>query len=304
VSEFLYVDYVPGRTPLFRGKVRDVYDLGDMLLLVASDRLSAFDAVLPTPIPDRGRILTQLSAFWFRRTSSIVPNHLLSTDISDIAAAAGVSGGALDLLRGRGMLARTAARIDFEFVVRGYLAGSGFREYRRTGGIGGMSLPKGIAQGGRLPQPVLTPATKADEGHDVNVHFEDVADAIGLETARQLRDVSIALYRHMHDHAWQHGLVLADTKFEFGVADGQVLLIDEIGTPDSSRFWDRQTYERSGWMSAYDKQFVRDFLEEVGWNKVPPAPPLPESIVAATRARYVEAFQRLTELPLEGEGSN
>jgi len=304
LNEALYVDYVPGRTPLFRGKVRDVYALGDLLLLVATDRLSAFDAVLPTPIPDRGRILNQLSAFWFRRTASIVANHFLSTDLDDIAAAVRVDESELGLLRGRGMLARAAQRCDFEFVVRGYLAGSGYREYRRSGGIGGLVLPKGIAHGGRLPEPILTPATKADEGHDVNVSFAQVANEIGATEATRMRDASVALYRHMHEHAWDRGLVLADTKFEFGLVDGQIALIDEIGTPDSSRFWDRETYERSGWMTAYDKQFVRDFLEEVGWDKIPPAPPLADSVVAAARARYLEPFQRLTELALEGEGAN
>lgn len=279
---------------LRRGKVRDIYDLQDALLLVATDRLSAFDHVLPTPIPDRGKVLTELSAFWFERTQSIVRNHLVSADPQVIADALGVGVDAMGDLAHRSMLVRRARRIDFECVVRGYLAGSGYRDYRRTGAVCGVQLPPGLTEGARLPEPIFTPATKNEGGHDENVPFAVVQAAVGRDLAERLRDVSLALYRFLHDHAYRCGLILADTKFEFGLLDGELLLIDEVGTPDSSRYWDRDAYESRGSVASFDKQFVRDYLERIGWNKQPPAPPLPPEIVEATRGRYLEAYRRIT----------
>jgi phosphoribosylaminoimidazole-succinocarboxamide synthase len=277
-----------------RGKVRDIYDLQDALLLVATDRLSAFDHVLPTLIPNRGKVLTHLSVFWFERTQSIVRNHLITADPRAIADVLGIGTEALGELAHRSMLVRRAWRIDFECVVRGYLAGSGYRDYRRTGAVCGVRLPPGLAEGARLPEPIFTPATKNEAGHDENVPFDVVEAAVGQDLAERLRDVSIALYRFLHDHAYRCGLILADTKFEFGLLDGELILIDEVGTPDSSRYWDRDAYESTGSMASFDKQFVRDYLEGIGWNKEPPPPPLPAEIVEATRARYLEAYRRIT----------
>jgi len=277
-----------------RGKVRDIYDLQDALLLVATDRLSAFDHVLPTPIPDRGKVLTHLSVFWFERTQSIVHNHLITADPRAIAHTLGIETEVLGDLAHRSMLVRRAWRIDFECVVRGYLAGSGYREYSRTGAVCGVRLPPGLAEGARLPEPIFTPATKNEIGHDENVPFDVVEAAVGRDLAERLRDVSIALYRFLHDHAYRCGLILADTKFEFGLLDGELILIDEVGTPDSSRYWDRDAYECAGSIASFDKQFVRDYLEGIGWNKEPPPPPLPVEIVEATRARYLEAYRRIT----------
>jgi len=281
-----------------RGKVRDIYDLQDALLLVATDRLSAFDHVLPTPIPDRGKVLTYLSVFWFERTRSIIQNHLITADPVAIAHTLGVGVDAVGELAHRSMLVRKAKRIDFECVVRGYLAGSGYRDYRRTGAVCGVRLPPGLTEGARLPEPIFTPATKSEVGHDENVPFEVVKAAVGQDLAERLRDVSLALYRFLHDHAYRCGLVLADTKFEFGLCDGELILIDEVGTPDSSRFWDRDAYESTGSIASFDKQFVRDYLEGIGWNKEPPPPPLPVEVVEATRARYLEVYRRITgQLP-------
>ena len=281
-----------------RGKVRDIYDLQDALLLVATDRLSAFDHVLPTPIPDRGKVLTYLSVFWFERTRSIIQNHLITADPVAIAHTLGVGVDAVGELAHRSMLVRKAKRIDFECVVRGYLAGSGYRDYRRTGAVCGVQLPPGLTEGARLSEPIFTPATKSEVGHDENVPFEVVKAAVGQDLAERLRDVSLALYRFLHDHAYRCGLVLADTKFEFGLCDGELILIDEVGTPDSSRFWDRDAYESTGSIASFDKQFVRDYLEGIGWNKEPPPPPLPVEVVEATRARYLEVYRRITgQLP-------
>ncbi len=281
--------------PLYRrGKVRDVYDLGDRLLIVTTDRLSAFDWVLPTPIPDRGKVLTQLSAFWFSRTAHLVPNHLLTTDLQAIAAAIGEPPDALQELVDRVMLVWRAERIPFECVVRGYLVGSGWRDYVRTGAVCGIQLPRGLREGERLPEPIFTPATKNEAGHDENVPFDVVAQTVGEELAGALREVSLRLYRFLHNFAYERGFILADTKFEFGRWRGQLVLIDELGTPDSSRYWDREAYEERGVMASFDKQFVRDYLERVGWNKQPPAPPLPPEVVEATRARYLEVYRRIT----------
>ncbi len=285
--------------PVFcRGKVRDVYDLGEFLLVVATDRISAFDVVLPTPVPDRGKVLTQLSAFWFERTRSAVPNHLVATDLSALAQAVGRREEELEGLRGRSMLVWKARRVDFECVVRGYLAGSAWKEYQATGRVCGVELPGGLQPGSRLPEPLFTPATKREAGHDENVPYEAVVAAVGPDLAGQLRDLSVRLYRVLAEYVEPRGLLLADTKFEFGFRDGTLLLIDEVGTPDSSRYWDREAYRR-GQLEPFDKQLLRDYLEAVGWDKTPPGPELPQDLVAELRARYLEVFRRITGREVE-----
>ncbi len=285
--------------PVFcRGKVRDVYDLGEFLLVVATDRISAFDVVLPTPVPDRGKVLTQLSAFWFERTRSAVPNHLVATDLSALAQAVGRREEELEGLRGRSMLVWKARRVDFECVVRGYLAGSAWKEYQATGRVCGVELPGGLQPGSRLPEPLFTPATKREAGHDENVPYETVVAAVGPDLAGQLRDLSVRLYRVLAEYVEPRGLLLADTKFEFGFRDGTLLLIDEVGTPDSSRYWDREAYRR-GQLEPFDKQLLRDYLEAVGWDKTPPGPELPQDLVAELRARYLEVFRRITGREVE-----
>jgi phosphoribosylaminoimidazole-succinocarboxamide synthase len=285
--------------PVFcRGKVRDVYDLGEFLLVVATDRISAFDVVLPTPVPDRGKVLTQLSAFWFERTRSAVPNHLVATDLSALAQAVGRREEELEGLRGRSMLVWKARRVDFECVVRGYLAGSAWKEYQATGRVCGVELPGGLQPGSRLPEPLFTPATKREAGHDENVPYEAVVAAVGPDVAGQLRDLSVRLYRVLAEYVEPRGLLLADTKFEFGFRDGTLLLIDEVGTPDSSRYWDREAYRR-GQLEPFDKQLLRDYLEAVGWDKTPPGPELPQDLVAELRARYLEVFRRITGREVE-----
>jgi phosphoribosylaminoimidazole-succinocarboxamide synthase len=280
------------------GKVRDLYRVdADRLLLVASDRLSAFDVVLPTDIPDKGRVLTGLSRYWFRETASIVPNHLVSTDPADVPAA--ISGGdqrVIADLRGRMMLGRLAEVIPVECVVRGYLSGSGWKEYLATGSVCGVPLPAGLVESDRLPAPVFTPAFKAPDGeHDENIRFERVVDLVGEERAEQVRGLSLALYRHGAAVCERAGIILADTKFEFGVLpNGDLILIDEVMTPDSSRFWDAAQYVPGRAQASYDKQFVRDWLVARQWNQSPPGPELPAEVVDGTRERYVEAFERLT----------
>ncbi len=286
---------LPGLPPPRRGKVRDVYDLGDRVLLVATDRISAFDAVLSPGIPDKGRILTRLSNFWFRKFADLVPNHLVETE-------AVLFGGALaphrELLRGRAVLARKCRVVPYECVARGYLAGSGWKDYRKTGAVCGQRLPAGLHEADRLPEPIFTPATKAETGHDENVPYAEVAAAVGAALAGRLRDLTLALYRGAAAYAESRGILVADTKFEFGLDDeGAVVWIDEALTPDSSRFWPKDTWKPGGSPPSYDKQFVRDFLETTGWNKTPPAPVLPPDVVAGTRARYVEAYEKLTGMP-------
>jgi phosphoribosylaminoimidazole-succinocarboxamide synthase len=274
-----------------RGKVRDTYDLGDQLLIVATDRLSAFDVVLPTGIPDRGRILTGLSAFWFDRLRAVVPNHVVTADVDAFPASVR---GHRDVLDGRAMVVRKMRRIDIECVVRGYLAGSAWKEYTATGRVGGVPVPPGLRQGSRLPEPLFTPATKADAGHDENITEAQMAGLVGATLTQRLRTLSLAIYREAAPLAEARGLVLADTKFEFGLDGDEVVWIDEAVTPDSSRFWDAAAYAATGSTESYDKQIVRDYLEQSGWNKQPPAPVLPAHIVEATRARYLEAYRRLT----------
>ena len=282
--------------PLFsRGKVRDIYDLGDRLFIVATDRLSAFDVVLPTGIPDRGRVLTGLSTFWFQRLGRIVPSHFLSADPQAFPPGLEAQ---RSVLGGRSMLVRKLRRIDIECVVRGYLAGSAWKEYAATGQVGGIPLPAGLRLGGRLPDPVFTPATKAAAGHDENITEAQMAEIVGPALTRRLRDASLAIYRDGAIVAEGCGLVLVDTKFEFGLDGDEVVLIDEVLTPDSSRFWDAAAYAATGSTESFDKQIVRDYLERVGWDKRPPAPALPAEVVAATRARYLEAYRRLTGAPL------
>jgi phosphoribosylaminoimidazole-succinocarboxamide synthase len=280
-----------GSIPKRQGKVRDVYDLGDRLLLIATDRLSAFDWVMPNGIPDKGRVLTCLSADWFERLR--VPNHLISTEIND--AGLDLEPEEQESLTGRTMVVRKARVVPFECVVRGYLAGSGWKEYRESGTVCGIALGPGLVQSDRI-DPIFTPATKAETGHDENVPFETMASAVGREVANTLQSMSLEVYRVAAKHALDRGLILADTKFEWGFDDetGELLLVDEVLTPDSSRYWSVETYSPGGPQPSFDKQFVRDWLETTGWDKSSPPPRLPEDVVARTRQKYVEAFERLT----------
>lgn len=281
--------------PLFgRGKVRDTYDLGDRLLMVATDRLSAFDAILPNGIPDKGRVLTLLSAFWFGRTRDIIPNHLISVETDDLPETLSASPEIADMLSGRFMLVRKAKRLDFECVVRGYLAGSGWADYQRTGSVCGVKLPPGLRQADELPEPIFTPATKAEEGHDINISLEEMKNILGEDLGQAIADVSIALYRATAAYALDRGIIIADTKMEFGLLDDQLILIDELLTPDSSRFWAVGEYAPGGSPPSFDKQYVRDWLERSGWNKQPPAPMLPDEVVAGTASRYREVYEWLT----------
>jgi phosphoribosylaminoimidazole-succinocarboxamide synthase len=279
---------------LRRGKVRDVYDLGERLLIVATDRISAFDHVLPTPVPGKGRILTQASAFWFQKTTGIVPNHLLSADLADIRR--GLPGGALldDSFRGRVTLAHKARRVDAECVVRGYLAGSGWKEYQKTGAVCGRKLPAGLREADRLPEPIFTPSTKAEQGHDENISRAQLADLVGADTARRLEAASLALYSFGADYLARRGVILADTKFEFGFLEDQLIAIDEMLTPDSSRLWPANSYRPGASPESFDKQFVRDHLERVRWDKTSPPPALPPEVVAGTTRRYEEFLRIVT----------
>jgi phosphoribosylaminoimidazole-succinocarboxamide synthase len=282
------------------GKVRDLYRVdADRLLLVASDRLSAFDVVLPTPIPDKGRVLTGLSRFWFAETAGLVANHLLGTDPTVLPDAFAAQA---DELRGRSMICRPARVLPIEVIVRGYISGSGWKDYQRSGAVGGIALPAGLRESDRLPEPIFTPSTKAEQGaHDENIDYDGAVALVGAPMAERVRDLALALYRFGRDRAEAAGIILADTKFEFGVDEvtGELLLIDEVLTPDSSRFWDAATYAPGGPQASYDKQFVRDWLEASGWDKTAPGPALPAPVVAGTRARYVEAFERITGASFE-----
>jgi len=277
-----------GITPVARGKVRDIYDLGDKLLIVATDRLSAFDVVLPTPIPDKGRVLTQLSLFWFNLLRDVIPNHVLSA--TDFPAP---FDSYKDDLAGRSMVVRKAQPLPIECVVRGYVSGSGWKDYRATGKICGVALPAGLRESDRLPQPIFTPATKAATGHDENISFERAVSLIGKELAERVRAISLEIYRRASAHAEPRGVILADTKFEFGLLHNDLIWIDEALTPDSSRFWPAAQYEPGGPQPSFDKQFVRDYLERIQWSKTPPGPELPPEVVAATRAKYREAYRIL-----------
>ncbi len=282
-----------GIEPSARGKVRDIYDLGDQLLIVATDRLSAFDVILPTPIPDKGRVLTQLSLFWFNLLSHVIPNHLISATEFPSAFAAH-----REELAGRSMVVRKTQPLPVECVVRGYLSGSGWKDYVAAGKICGIPLPAGMQESQRLPEPIFTPSTKAAAGHDENIPFERVVALIGEDLATRVRAVSLDLYQRAAAYAAPRGIILADTKFEFGLLNGDLLWIDEAFTPDSSRFWPAAQYKPGGPQPSFDKQFVRDYLERIRWPKVPPGPELPPEVVGATRAKYLEAYCILTGHPL------
>jgi phosphoribosylaminoimidazole-succinocarboxamide synthase len=279
----------PGLKLLGRGKVRDIYDLGDHLLIVATDRLSAFDVILPTPIPDKGRVLTQLSLFWFQKLADVIPHHVI-----DAKNFAGELAPYADALAGRAMLVRRTEPAPIECVVRGYISGSGWKDYQKTGAICGIPLPSGLRESDRLPEPIFTPSTKAATGHDENISFDETVTRIGRPLAERLRDVSLALYRRAAEHAAARGIIIADTKFEFGLRGGELIWIDEALTPDSSRFWPADQYSPGQAQPSFDKQFVRDYLERIGWNKQPPGPALPPDVVQGTRQKYREAYQRIT----------
>jgi len=287
---------LPGLTLFRRGKVRDTYRLSDdLLLFVTTDRISAFDVVMPNGIPDKGRVLTGLSRFWFDRMRALVPNHLVSDDIADLPPSLAAQ---RDMLEGRIMIGQRAARIDIECVARGYLAGSGWAEYKRTGSVAGYDLPAGLTESARLPRPLFTPALKNDAGHDENITPARLAAAVGADLARELERKTLMLYAEASDYAAARGIILADTKFEFGYINGDLALIDELLTPDSSRFWDVEAYEPGRPQASMDKQPLRDWLEASGWDKQPPAPHLPPAVADATRARYLRAYERLTGTPL------
>ena len=277
--------------PIKSGKVREIFDLGDKLLFVASDRISAFDVVLPQGIPDKGAVLNQISVFWFDLMRDVVPNHMISADMADYPAELQRYA---DILRGRSMLVRRTEVVPIECVVRGYLAGSGWKEYRRDGSVCGIPLPAGLLESDRLEEPIFTPSTKAETGHDVNISFGEMSDLIGEELSRQLRDVSIEVYSRAREYAAGRGIIIADTKFEFGYADDGIILIDEVLTPDSSRFWPADRYEPGRGQPSYDKQFVRDYLETLDWDKTPPGPDLPDEVVSRSREKYLEAYRLLT----------
>jgi phosphoribosylaminoimidazole-succinocarboxamide synthase len=282
---------LPGIRKLKSGKVREIFDLGDRLLFVASDRISAFDCVMPNGIPRKGEVLTQLSHFWFDQTRGIVPNHRVAASTDPWPAELQPF---VEVLKGRGMLVAKAKPLTIECVVRGYLAGSGWKEYRANQTVCGISLPKGLQECSELPEPIFTPSTKAETGHDENISFETARKLAGADLAEQARTASLRLYQFARDYARQRGIIIADTKFEFGLRDGKLLLIDEVLTPDSSRFWPADRYQPGRGQPSFDKQFVRDYLESLDWNKTPPAPALPAEIVAKTQAKYLEAYRRLT----------
>ncbi len=300
VDALLTID-LPGLALFRRGKVRDTYHLSDdLLLFVTTDRISAFDVVMPNGIPDKGRVLTGLSLFWFDRMRDLVPHHLVSTNVSDLPPALASQ---RDMLDGRIMIGRRAKRIDIECIARGYLAGSGWAEYQRTGSVAGYDLPTGLTESERLPRPLFTPALKNDAGHDENITPEQLITHVGADLARELERKTLALYAEASAYAAARGIILADTKFEFGYVEGRLALIDELLTPDSSRFWDVETYEPGRAQASMDKQPLRDWLEVSGWNKRPPAPTLSSDVVNATRARYLRVYERLTGMPLPHRSS-
>ena len=286
-----------GLAPDRQGKVRDIFDFGDTLLIVATDRISAFDYVLGSGIPDKGKVLTQLSSFWFARTQQLVQNHLLTTNVSDFPAEVRAN---VEQLDGRSMLVRKTTPAPIECVARGYLSGSGWKEYVAEGSVCGITLPAGLRESDRLPVPIFTPATKATSGHDVNISEAQAGELIGDGLVARLREITLALYAFGAAHAESRGIILADTKFEFGLTDaGDIILIDEAMTPDSSRYWPRDEYRPGGPQPSFDKQYVRDYLEEIRWNKQPPVPSLPDDVVMRTRDKYLEAYRRLTGSELQ-----
>jgi phosphoribosylaminoimidazole-succinocarboxamide synthase len=296
-SEPLLDTKLNGLSLVRRGKVRDVYAVDDALVLVATDRISAFDYVLGSGIPDKGRVLNQLSAFWFNRTRHIVPNHLLSIDA---AAFPGAAKAHAAVLQGRSMLGRKTTPLPVECVARGYLSGSGWKDYKATQEVCGIALPAGLRESDRLPEPIFTPATKADSGHDENISEDAAARVVGGELLARLKRITLELYAHGVAHAESKGIILADTKFEFGLTDsGELLLIDEMMTPDSSRYWPKDQYAPGGPQPSFDKQYVRDYLESIKWNKQPPVPSLPPEVVEGTRHKYLDAYRRLTGRELD-----
>jgi len=275
---------VPNLKLRARGKVRDIYDDGDRLLFIATDRISAFDYILATGIPEKGRVLTQMTLFWLDFLRDVIPNHFLSSDMSGLPPE----------LEGRSMWVKKANMIDIECVARGYISGSGWKDYQRTGAVCGIPLPKRLKESDQLPEPIFTPATKAQTGHDENISFDQAAEIIGADLAAKLRDLTLGIYKKASDYARGKGIIIADTKFEFGMIDGQIILADEVLTPDSSRFWPLETYSPGGAQPSYDKQFVRDYLESIHWNKQPPAPALPEDVARRTSEKYKDAYRTLS----------
>ena len=288
---------LPGIKKLKSGKVREIFDLGDAFLLVATDRISAFDCIMPNGIPRKGEVLTQLSHFWFERFASLIPNHLLAGANDPLPAA--LQPFAATVAR-RSMIVKKAKPLAIECVVRGYLAGSGWKEYRKSQTVCGIKLPAGLLESSELPEPIFTPSTKAESGHDENISFEEAAKVTGPEIAEQARAASLKIYSEARAYARQRGIIIADTKFEFGMFEGKLILIDEVLTPDSSRFWPADQYQPGRSQPSYDKQFVRDYLETLDWNKTPPAPALPPDVVAKTQAKYFEAYEKITGHALPG----
>lgn len=281
---------IPGLKKTRSGKVREIFDLGDVLLFVASDRLSAFDVVMPTPIPEKGRVLTALSEFWFGKLKAITEHHFLTSDFEQIAARVGRH----ESLRGRAMLVKKCQPLAVECIVRGYLSGSGWKEYKKSQTVCGIQLPAGLVESSKLPEPIFTPSTKAETGHDENISFDEAAKILGAPLAGKVRELSLAVYKTARDYAATRGIIIADTKFEFGLMGAKVILIDEVLTPDSSRFWPADQYKPGGAQPSFDKQFVRDYLETLTWDKKPPGPVLPANVVAKTTEKYIEALQKLT----------
>ncbi len=282
---------LPGVTRRARGKVRDVYEIGDKTLIVATDRISAFDYILPTGIPDKGRVLTQLSVFWFEFLGQLTPHHFLTANVDEYPDPLPRY---RDQLEGRSMLVKRARMLEVECVARGYLSGSGWKEYQKSQSVCGVALPAGLQESDKLPAPIFTPSTKAQAGHDENISMEQAAGTVGVETATKLRDLTLAIYTRAAEYALTRGIIIADTKFEFGFVDGELILADEVLTPDSSRFWPLASYAPGGAQPSYDKQYVRDYLESIRWNKQPPAPPLPDDVAARTSDKYKEAYRVLT----------
>jgi phosphoribosylaminoimidazole-succinocarboxamide synthase len=275
-----------------RGKVRDIYDLGDDLLMVASDRISAFDVVMPNPIPDKGKILTQISLFWFEIMKPVLPNHVITANVDDYPE---ICRPYAEVLRDRSMLVKKAKPLPIECIVRGYISGSGWKDYQTSGSVCGIKLPEGLKESDKLPEPVFTPSTKADSGlHDINIDFEKTVEKIGKPLAEKVKTISLEIYNKGADLAYKKGIIIADTKFEFGLLDDDLILIDEVLTPDSSRFWPQPSYQPGGAQKSFDKQYLRDYLISINWNKKPPAPPLPQNVITNTRDKYQEAYHQLT----------
>lgn len=287
---------LPGISKLKSGKIREIFDLGDAFLFVASDRISAFDCVMPNGIPRKGEVLTQISHFWFDQTEKLVPNHRLvkAGESFNLPGLAGIPDDLKASLAKRAMIVKKAQPLAVECIVRGYLAGSGWKEYKKSHTVCGIPLPAGLLESAELPEPIFTPSTKADTGHDENISFDEAKKILGADIASQARDLSLKIYKFARDYARQRGIIIADTKFEFGLFEGKLILIDEVLTPDSSRFWPASEYAPGKGQSSFDKQFVRDYLEMLDWDKTPPAPALPLEVVAKTRAKYLEAYERLT----------